>query len=254
MTESLDDLIQRVLDGDGSAEERTRLDARLASDPRARSRYDDLSRVFQALSAVQVEEAPSGMRDDVLRSIREAALAKTRDTARAGVAVPAVRAPRAGRPAFSWLRLALPIAGGAVAAVVLFTTIGGPPWRAPVGRVSGTMSGAGSADAMRVGSGPAAVVVRWAPSKSGFSLKIQTGAAPVRVVLEGVSPGTALNLAAYGAAIPAPRIEATLPANALVIAEGSAPDTQATVRVTVTLPDGQLASGEVSLRGLRPRR
>jgi anti-sigma factor RsiW len=254
MTESLDDLIQRVLDGDDSAGARTRLEARMASDSRARTRYDELSRVFQALSAVQPEEAPSGMRDDVLRSIREAALVNARDTARAGVAAQPTRAPRAGRPAFSWLRFALPVAAGAVAALVLFTTLGNPPWRTAPDRVSGTMSGAGSSDALRLGTGPGAVVVHWAPSKAGFSLRIQTGGAPVHLLLEGLSPGTMLSLAAYGVPTASPRLEATLPANALVIAEGSARDSRATVRVGVTLPDGQLATGEISLQGLRPSR
>jgi hypothetical protein len=256
MTESLDDLIQRVLDGDGSAEERTRLEARLASEPLARVRYDELSRVFQSLSAVKLVEAPSGLRDEILQSVRGAALARTPDSARAGVAVAATaaRAPRAGRPAFSWLRFALPVAAGAAAALVLFMAFGNPPWRTAPDRVSGTMSGAGSADAMRIGTGPAAILVRWAPSPAGFSLRIQTGDAPVRVVLDGVSPGTRLRLADHGAPTASPHLEATLPANSLVIAEGSARDTRATVRVSVTLPDGQLATGEVRLQGLRPSR
>ena len=35
------------------------------------------------------------------------------------------------------------------------------------------------------------------------------------------------------------------------LAEGMAPDRRANVRVRVTLPDGQLATGEVRLQGLR---
>jgi predicted anti-sigma-YlaC factor YlaD len=242
MNESLDDLIQRTLDGEASTQDRTRLEARMAADPAARGRYDELSRVFQALGAARLEDSPAGMRDDVLRVIRGAAPARAQAPA------------RAGRPVFSWLRIALPVAAGAVAAVVLFSNWQGSPWRPSDGGVTGTMSGARSTDGLRVGTGPGAVVVHWNPSETGFQLRIQTGEAPVHVTLESLTPGARLSLAAHGIPTPSPYVEATLPANALVIAEGTAPDRRATVRVSITLPDGQLATGEVRLQGLRPSR
>jgi hypothetical protein len=242
MNEPLDDLIQRALDGEASAQDRMHLEARLAADPAARGRYDELSRVFQALGAAHLEGSPAGMRDDVLRAIRGAAPARAQAPA------------RAGRPVFSWLRIALPVAAGAVAALVLFSSWQGTPWRPSDGGVTGTMSGARSTEGLRLGTGPGAVLVHWNPSETGFQLRIQTGDAPVRVTLESLTSGARLSMAAQGVPIPSPHIEATLPANALVIAEGMAPDRRATVRVSITLPDGQLATGEVRLQGLRPSR
>lgn len=241
MNESLDDLIQRSLDGDVSAQERTQLEARLTADPAARRRFDEVSRVFQALGAARLEDSPAGMRDGVLRAIRGAASSRAR--------VPA----RAGRPTFSWLRIALPAAAGVIAAVVLFSSWQGTHSSSP-GDVSGAMSGARSTSGMRVGTGSASVLVHWNPSTTGFQLRIQTGDAPVHVTLESLTAGTSLSMASQGLPAPAPSLEATLPANALVIAEGTAPDRRANVRVSVILPDGHVATGDVRLQGLRPTR
>jgi hypothetical protein len=239
MNESLDDLIQRSLDGEASAQERAHLEARLTAEPAARQRFDELSRVFQALGAARLEDSPAGMRDGVLRAIRVATPARAQAPA------------RAGRPAFSWLRIVLPAAAGVVAAAVFFSGWQGTQTK-PAGDVAGTMSGARSTDGMRVGSGPNSVLVHWNPSETGFELRIQTGDAPVRVTLESLTPGARLSMAGQGQPTPSPSVEATLPANALVIAEGTAPDRRANVRVQVTLPDGHLATGEVRLQGLRP--
>jgi ferric-dicitrate binding protein FerR (iron transport regulator) len=238
MNESLDDLIQRALDGDVNAEERSRLEVRLTADPAARQRFDELSRVFQALGAARLEDSPAGMRDGVLRAIRVATPARAQAPA------------RAGRPAFSWLRIVLPAAAGVVAAVVLFSSWQGTPLK-PAGDVTGTMSGARSTDGLRLGTGTHSVLVHWNPSESGFQLRIQTGDAPVHVTLESLTPGARLSMAGQGLPTPSSSIEAPLPANALVIAEGTAPDRRANIRVRVTLPDGQLATGEVRLQGLR---
>lgn len=241
MNESLDELIQRSMDGDTSAQERAHLEARLTTDPVARQRFDELSRVFQALRAARLEDSPAGMRDGVLRAIRVATPARAQ--------VPA----RAGRPTFSWLRIVLPAAAGVVAAVVLFSSWQGTQPK-PAGDVSGTMSGARSTDGMRIGSGPSSVLVHWNPSETGFQLRIQTGDAPVRVTLESLTPGARLSMAGQGQTTLSPNVEATLPANALVIVEGTAPDRRANVRVRVILPDGHLSTGEVRLQGLRPSR
>lgn len=253
MNDTIDDLIQRALEGEASTAERARLEARLASDPAARARYDELSRAFEALGAVHLAEPPAGMRDEVLRAIRGAAPAWAPASTRAGRLAPAARTPAlAGRPAFTWLRIALPVAAAAVAALVMFVGLPGGPGSSG-DKVSGTMSGLGSTDGLRLGAGPGAVLVRWAPSEHGFQLRIQTGDAPVRLVLETPTAGATL-LLAPGAPTPSPRVEATLPANALVVAEGTAPNTRATVRASVTFPDGRTASGEIGLQGLRPSR
>jgi hypothetical protein len=243
MNESLDDLVQRVLDGNGSAEDQRRLEGRLASDASARNRYDELSRVFAGLKAVQLEEAPSGMRDEVLRSVREAALARTPAAARAGVAVTA--APRVARPAFSWLRLALPIAAGAAAALVLFSTVGRQAWFGG-DRVSGTMSGA-ETETLHLGSGGESVVVSWAQAPGGFQLRVVTNEAPASVRLE--SEGGALLALAAPPAPPAAAVEASLPANTLTLVEGTGDTSRCTVQVHVTLPGGRVVSGQLHVRG-----
>jgi len=254
VNETLDDLIQRALEGEVTADERTRLDARLAAEPAARSRYDELSRAFEALGSVPLAEPPAGMRDEVMRAIRGAAPAWAAASARAGRTIPASRPSlRAGRPAFAWLRIALPLAAGAVAALVLVANWQGSPWRTGGDRVSGTMSGLRSTDALRLGEGASAVLVRWSPSRAGFELRVQAGDTPVQLVLETPTAGATLSLAPAASA-PSTRVEATLPANAFVVVQGTAPGTRATVRVSVTQSDGSTASGEVGLQGLRPAR
>ncbi|MCC6350502.1 MAG: hypothetical protein IT347_13015 [Candidatus Eisenbacteria bacterium] len=252
--ELLDDLIQRTLEGDASAAERERLESRMAADPAARGRYDELSRVFQALAGVRAAEPPAGLRDEVLRAVRGAAPAWAPAAARTGQSA----SPRPSKPltlprrsTFAWLRVALPAAAALVAVFFAYASWRGAGQPAGGGLASGAMSGA--SDLVRIGPGDSAVLVRWSPSATGFQLRIKAGNSPVRIVLETLSSGALLSLAP-DAPTPSPRVEANLPANALVVAEGTAPDTQATVRVSVTLPDGRLAAGEVRLRGLSPSR
>lgn len=237
MNEPLDHLLQRLLDHDLTAEERRLLEARLEADPSARARQQELSKVFDALRSARLDAAPAGMRDDVLEAIRGAAPSK-------------VQAPaRAGRPSFPWLRLALPLAGATVAALLLTANWQGAPWRVGGEWVAGTLSPR-AMDSLRLGHGAASVQVRWHPTASGFELRIQTKDAPVHVALEALTEGTRLSLAPEGSPTFSPRIAAALPANAIVIAEGTAPDTGATIRVSVTFPDGRSAEGQLRLRGL----
>ena len=237
MNEPLDHLLQRQFDNDLSADEQRRLEARLAADPSARARQQELSSVFDALRTARPEAAPPGLRDDVLKTIRGAAPSK-------------VQAPaRAGRPAFAWLRLALPLAGASVAALLLTADWQRAPWRVGGEWVAGTLSPR-AMDSLRLGHGASSVQVRWYPTARGFELRIQTREAPVHIALEAVTEGTRLSLAPEGSPTFSPRIAAALPANALVIAEGTARDTGATLRVNVTFPDGHSAEGQLRLRGL----
>lgn len=72
--EILDDLIQRVLDGEGTPEETRRLEARLASDPVVRERHAELKTLFDALAAVELEPAPTGMHESIMSAVRVAHL------------------------------------------------------------------------------------------------------------------------------------------------------------------------------------
>lgn len=249
MNETLDDLIQRVLDGEATAGEQTRLESLLASDPAARARHDELSRVFAALAPLPSEDPPAGLRDEVMRAVRGAAPAWAPSSARAGRASSeggraVVFARPSLRPSFSWLRIALPAAAAAVAAVVLFANWRGGPQGPGGDGVTGAMTEIRPHPGLRLGEGADAVHVTWGPAENGFRLTIRTGNAPVRVALDAQAPGALLALPP-GAPTPSPRIEATLPANALVVAEGTGPASRATIRVSITLPDGQVATGEI---------
>lgn len=253
MNGTFDDLIQRVLEGEATAEERTRLEALVASDAAARARYEELSRVFASLGATALEDPPAGMRDEVMRAVRGAAPAWASASARAGGAPsgngrPAVAVRPELRPSFSWFRIALPVAAGAVAAVVLFANWQGGASRPGGDGVTGTMSQLRRHPGLRLGEGASAVHVTWSPAEKGFRLSIRTGDAPVRVALDTQTPGALIALAP-GSPTPSPRIEATLPANALVVAEGTGPESRATVRVSITLPDGQVVTGEIGPPG-----
>lgn len=236
MTEPLDELIQRVLDGDATPTEKLRLEQRLASDAHARNRYDELARVFEALSATRLEEAPAGLRDDVLRSVREAALARTPGTARTGVP-----APRAARPAFSWFRLALPIAAGAVAVAVLFVNLGGPR-RIAGDQVSGTLAPPAAPADLVLGTGPDAVAIRPAVVATGAELRIVAGAVPVTLHLEGADGAVQL---ATDPAAPAAGLDLPLAASATATVHVLAPAPGARVLVRITYPDGRVLSGHV---------
>lgn len=239
MTGSLDELIQRALDGEATAAERAELEARLAADPHARARHEELVRVFLALEEARTEDPPAGLRDDVLNAIRGAAPAWRRAPA------------RPGRPIFSWLRLVLPVAG-AVAALAVFVTWQGLDRPVPGDGMSGAMSGADLPSRLRLGSGGDAVFVHSGPAEGGFRVTIQSGDAPVTVVLEAVGPGIVLRLSEPAAPPASSRIEAAVPAHSRVVAEGTSGSSRALVRVSVTLPGGESARGEIGLQGLQP--
>jgi len=238
MTESLDELIQRVLDGDATPAERALLENRLANDPAARSRREEIGRVFQALEGVRVEDPPAGLRDDILRAVRGAAPAWRRAPA------------RTGRPVFSWLRLTLPLAG-AVAALVIFVSWQGLNRSISHDGVTGTMSGVAGRETLRLGTGGDAVLVRTTRLDNGFRLTIQAGNSPVTVVLETPDPGVTLRPPG-GDATPGPRVETSVPAKSLVVIEGNSQNSVALIRVTATPAGGSARRGEVVLRDLHP--
>ncbi len=239
MSGSLDELIQRVLDGDATAAERAGLEARIASDPEARSRREEMERVFQALGDARSEDPPAGLRDDILRAVGGAAPAWRRTPA------------RAGRPAFSWFRLVLPVAG-AVAAVVIFVSWQGVNHTVSRDGVSGAMSAAEPQGTLRLGSGGDKVLVRPLKLANGFRLTVQAGDSPVRVVLETAGTGVTLRLPGHDAAKATTRIEASVAANSLEVIEGASRTPVAVIRVTATPEGGTPRHGEVVLRGLQP--
>ena len=146
----LDALIQDVLDGTASADQRARLDTELASNPRAPGRFRELEQVFERLREVPREEVPAGLRAEVLNRLRApGARERTRGLGRA-------RATLATR---GTLRIALPFALGFAAGAIAF--LGSPAVRNPAGEpnAAGAMMPAGG-EPLRWREGRMTVTVR----------------------------------------------------------------------------------------------
>lgn len=146
----LDILIQDVLDGTASSEQRARLEAELAANPQALGRRRELERVFERLRGVPHEEAPAGLRAEVLNRLRApGARERAHWLGRA-------RATLATR---GTLRIALPFALGFAAGAIAF--VGGPgvPGREIEQGAVGTMMPAGDA-ALRWREGRMTVTLR----------------------------------------------------------------------------------------------
>ncbi len=68
-----EELIQREIDGENSAEELTRLEELLVADPGVRARYESLLRVSAALERAERLDPPPGFADDVMSVVRRRA-------------------------------------------------------------------------------------------------------------------------------------------------------------------------------------
>lgn len=69
----LESLMQLVLDGEATAEERAMLDRALADDPSQIARYDELKSVFSALASVQMVEPPADLAEETERLLGDEA-------------------------------------------------------------------------------------------------------------------------------------------------------------------------------------
>lgn len=139
----LDALVQEVLDGTATAEQRARLEAHLASTPADAARRRELEHVFTLLRGVPMAEAPSGLRQSVLRRLGPAR--------EAGVGI---GRPRGAFALRGTLRLALPFALGFAAGAIAFVGWTGGPGRELGGEAVGTMMPAGGngGETLRAGS------------------------------------------------------------------------------------------------------
>ena len=239
--EALDELIQSVLGGDAGAEERAQLERLLATSEEARVRHAELSAAFAALGHARLEEPPADLRESVMAEIRrEAAARGTR----------AASAP-ARRPAFSWMRLALPLAACAAAAVVLVWNARQPSLGpTDSGSTSGTMAASGPSGSLTLGPAGRAVRVHWRSAGPEFQLELRMGDTPAHIRIEPVGAGVRMGSAAGDAG--SNSVSAQLGAGALAKFAGTtsgAPGAAAAVRVTVTWPDGESASADVALQG-----
>lgn len=125
--DELDDLLQEALDGSATAEQRARLEAAMAS-PEFAARRAELELVFARLAAVPAAEAPSGLREGVLRRLSEAATPDLRPGARRTLAFRGT------------LRAALPFALGFAAGAIAFVGWSEGPWRRTGEQSAATMS------------------------------------------------------------------------------------------------------------------
>ena len=136
MSADLEALIQDVLDGTATPEARARLAAELASNPAARERQEQMAAVFEKLQTVHVEEAPAGLRAEVLNRLRApGARERAHELGRA----------RRNVQARGSLRLVLPFALGFAAGAIAFVGWRGMPMRDLESGVAGSMMPAGGA-------------------------------------------------------------------------------------------------------------
>ncbi len=230
--EAIDDLIQSVLEGDASPSDVSRLEQLIATDAFVRERHARLKQAFDALAeGTALEDPPAGLRENVLAEIRrQQSAAQARSTPRP-----------VSRPAFSWLRLALPVAAVTVAAVVVLWNgrANGPS--PALESTSGAIAAAPS-NTIAIGQGERAVSIAWRELPGGrFALDlVGAGAGPVTVSL-------------------APqRVRLDRPADAIAL-EPHATDTilgeisgqEPSVRVTLTWPDGRTESRDIPLDQIR---
>lgn len=116
--ERTEELIQDVLDGGASPEDRARLREILARDPAARERHAALAPLYGALNESQCEDPPAELRANVLRAIE----AMPRKAAAGPGWFAGVFSTLARRPGWT---LAYGFSAGAVVAVTVVTLVAG---------------------------------------------------------------------------------------------------------------------------------
>lgn len=173
-SEAIDELIQSVLEGDASPSDVSRLERLVATDADVRERHARLKQAFEVLAeGAALEDPPADLKASILAEIRQQQAAARSRTA-----------PRpVSRPAFSWLRLALPLAACAAAAVVVL-------WNgrasAPRPAAEGTTGAIAAAprNAIALGEGDRAVSIAWHELSGGrFALDVGAGAGPVTLTI-----------------------------------------------------------------------
>ncbi|MBK7367562.1 MAG: hypothetical protein IPJ04_06510 [Candidatus Eisenbacteria bacterium] len=228
--DAIDDLIQTVLDGDASPSDVTRLEQMIATDPFVRQRHAELQLAFAALAqGAKLEDPPADLSANILAEIRRQQPAGARTAAARPVS----------RPAFSWLRIALPLAACAAAAVVLLWS-GRPNTIRPAAEgTTGTIAAA-PLGSLTLGPGDEAASIRWRKTNGAtFALDLEAGTSAVSVTIE---PQDVRLESPAGARALAPGATETI--------LGTVTGEQPSVRVTLTWADGRSATREVKLSGL----
>jgi hypothetical protein len=155
-------LINEVLDGVASPEDRERLDRILTSDPQAREAYERLSLVFRALEQVRSEAAPAELHRNILLALEKEPAPEGRAQREAAESAPPSTAPR---PVGGlWSEMAGALAARPVPALVLAFVVG-----ALIGVIGymgfvGGLPGGGEDSLGAIGMAPEAGTPRGTPS------------------------------------------------------------------------------------------
>lgn len=244
--EALDELIERVLEGDATPAELLEFEAELARDPAARVRFESRSDVFRRLSQLQPSEVPPGLHDAVMSEVLRSPRSRM-------VAAPVLSSGPSRWPRWADRRWAFPAVAVVVACGLLWFA-GGRPRPGSSGRSeqSGTLVGTSGAGALTLGEGDAALQVRWERARTGFVLRLDPGAERVEVDVAALTPGTGFvtEHAAGGQPAP-PALHLRLTAHQRETLLGSAPTPNARIRIQVKFTDGQAVEREFTITGLQ---
>lgn len=247
--EILDDLIQRVLDGEGTPEEARRLEVRLASEPAVRSRHAELKVVFDGLRAIELEPAPAGLHVSIMNAIRSTAPALSQTA-------PGVT-PRTPRRPLQFARLLLPVAAGFIAGALGWAAYSGSMGpAAPPANLSGAMGEvSGPVQLLSLGVIDQGITVSAGRAeKGGTILELHSADAPVQVWLSSDDKGVALAAEPGSGAIAKEGAQGVLAfelAPKALLRVRCTPQLAAqSVRVTAKLADGAIAEGSLRLEWL----
>ncbi|MEQ1832002.1 MAG: hypothetical protein ABL977_03020 [Candidatus Eisenbacteria bacterium] len=243
--ESLDELMQRVLEGEASSAEQLELQAELARDPAAHTRFAAQADAFERLAQLELPAAPPGLHDAVMAQVRATPVASTTPHRAPGAAL---------------RRWAFPAVAAAVALVLLWFTAGpragGGPGRAAApgpAELAGTMAQANIAGVLTLGEGDGALQVHWKRERGGFVLQLESGAEPVEVEVTALTPGSAVRLE-FAAELDSTffrEFNVGLPAHRSESCQVTATTPSATLRIQAKFPDGRAVGREITITGLQ---
>lgn len=231
MKEPFDDLVQHVLEGDATPEDRAQLEALIVADAALRRRRDELAHVFSLLGSARVAPAPEGLRDTVMQAIADLPTATDRHVPNAVSAFPA----RAG-----WTRMVLPVAA-AIAAIALVWFVRTPS-PASRGEVSGTMAGPSRTVSVRLGDGAAAVVVEGRAVETGIELQLRAGSAAGVAEIVSLDDGVLLSRPPQFVTVGAEPLSLEFEPGARILAHGRSTASEVPLRIVVRFADGRHAT------------
>ena len=242
MREPIEDLIQRVLDGSATPEERNRLDTLIAADPALRRRHEELAHVFTVLGSARMAAPPEDLRGSVMQAIADLPTSASR-RAQPG----SHRIPRGAR----WFRFALPVTA-VIAAAVLVWAVRSPSPASRAG-ISGTMAGQARSVAVRLGDGAAAVVVEGRAAETGFELELRAGMAAGVAVLSTGEEHATLTRSPRASIGDSQQLSIEFEPGSRILAYGRGTGPEVPLRIAVRFADGRQAFATLGIPVRRAR-